>query len=701
MSFQINSDREKITGNKTSILGKNEVTLRSGSGSQEVEIIRAQIDPTTNLPRVGINRSGNRVESITVTNGGSGYSLLPTVTIGPPDDPTGDQAFASASIFNGQVSGILVNDSGSGYTTPPTVTITGGNGGGATAEAVLDTIDYELDINGAIRTSTSIISDTARILNMDVDNFITPDLELRGPQFKTYMNNTGIELTNNPTTLSKGDYRFAGNNIYEALNDGTTSSSLPIHTDGIELNGTVNFKHIGFRIVDPNGYLYNETGDEGGVFPRSITPQLGDRSDKIATTEYVLNLATNDVGGRIYVSQQIGNDANDGRSAVAPVRTIKRACQLAWATPGVKESIIISGGDYVEDNPISIPPDASIVGDNLRLVIIRPENPDKHIFKFGDKNYVIGVTYRDYINQSTGRSAHTWDYAMVFDDKQRVTYDMTTNGDFGFSWPIGQQYFAVQKFETTFTGNTGIDVGGTYPAQLTAGQIVRGSVGASQGIIEAVTFDETDTNEPDFAVSGKAKFIVQAGNFTQTDRFRYGGLDPATGDHIPLYANNTTYALNSYVWTPEHTYQVTQAGTSPASGAPVHDQGAVTLGTVELTHVRTTYLFNSTQIRSTRPEGEVVFEDTDTNTQLSIVRLDFTQQGTFTGGFGGDDDVGGVVFYTNQLLGFAGIHNFKEGDEIEISGLPTNSPDLSFLNGKQRIYKVLEDLLFPRKSLHL
>jgi len=44
-----------------------------------------------------------------------------------------------------------------------------------------------------------------------------------------------------------------------------------------------------------------------------------------ATTEYVLNLATNDVGGRIYVSQQIGDDSNDGRSAVNPVRTIKRA----------------------------------------------------------------------------------------------------------------------------------------------------------------------------------------------------------------------------------------------------------------------------------------------------------------------------------------------------------------------------------------
>ena len=90
---------------------------------------------------------------------------------------------------------------------------------------------------------------------------------------------------------------------------------------------------------------------------------------------------------------------------------------LAWATPGVKESIIIAGGEYLEDNPISIPPDASIVGDNLRLVIIRPDNPGKHIFKFGDKNYVIGVTYQDKVN-SAGASVGTWDFAMVFDDKK-------------------------------------------------------------------------------------------------------------------------------------------------------------------------------------------------------------------------------------------------------------------------------------------
>ena len=56
--------------------------------------------------------------------------------------------------------------------------------------------------------------------------------------------------------------------------------------------------------------------------------------------------------------------------------------------------------------------------------------------------------------------------------------------------------------------------------------------------------------------------------------------------------------------------------------------------------------------------------------------------------YGNSEDLGGVVFYTNLLEGANNVHDFKEGEEIEIIGMPT---DLNFLNGKQRIYKVIED----------
>ena len=164
MSFHINSDKEKIRGVSPKLIGDNEATIRVGTGANEKEVLRAELDSTTQLPRIGINRTGQRVNNIVLDTAGSGFTVNPTVTIGPPNVAGGIQALASAFTFNGRVTTIAVNNPGSGYTIAPIVTISEGGGTGATATAFLDTVDFELDINGAIRTSTSIISDTARIL---------------------------------------------------------------------------------------------------------------------------------------------------------------------------------------------------------------------------------------------------------------------------------------------------------------------------------------------------------------------------------------------------------------------------------------------------------------------------------------------------------------------------------------------------------
>ncbi len=145
--------------------------------------------------------------------------------------------------------------------------------------------EYELDVNGQIRTTTSIISDTARINNLDIDTIVNSELLIKAPILTTFTN--------------------------------------------------------------------PETGNI--LFPTSATPAFRDDSSKIATTNFVYNIATNDVGGRIYVSEQIGDDTFDGRSATKPVKTIKRGAQLASLTPD-KETLIVAGGEYFEDNPISLPP---------------------------------------------------------------------------------------------------------------------------------------------------------------------------------------------------------------------------------------------------------------------------------------------------------------------------------------------------------
>ena len=84
MAIHINSDKEKFRGDKPKLIGDSELTIRGGTGSDEKEILRTQLDTNTGLPRVGINRTGQRVNDIKIIAGGSGYISPPTVTIAAP-----------------------------------------------------------------------------------------------------------------------------------------------------------------------------------------------------------------------------------------------------------------------------------------------------------------------------------------------------------------------------------------------------------------------------------------------------------------------------------------------------------------------------------------------------------------------------------------------------------------------------------------
>jgi hypothetical protein len=729
MSLQFNSDKQTILGTTPKIVGTTEFTVRAGQGANQKEILRAQLSDT-NLPRLGINRTGERVERIDIVSGGSGYNTAPSVTVGPPDRSDGVQALVSALVFNGSVTFITVDEPGSGYETAPTVTIqaqAGDLGVGATAEAFLDTVDYELDVNGAVRTSTSIISDTARVLNLDIDNFVTPDLNMRGPNLKTWANNTGEIWVPNTIVFHDGDnpYRYFGENIYQALNTGSTGNSAPTHKDGIVLNGEVQFKHIGFRVTRTNEPFYGETGNSG-IFPRSITPLQGDNSDKIATTEYVLNLATNDVGGRIYVSEQIGSDDNDGRSAVAPVRSIKKACQLAQATVGVKETIIIAGGEYLEDNPISVPDDCSIVGDNLRLVIVRPRNANKHMFKLGDKNYIFGITFRDRVD-SNGDPEFTWNYAIVFDDKQRVYYDPNSGGDFERDYPIGYQFRGPNKVRIGFNSNTGgaalvagLDIfGGNSFArgELTSVifNTITGPTAYQSGTIEALILSQDGFNESEPVdyyiptyftpsnvtydpVTGVAVFTINNHGFSDGQKIKIAQesliftctLDGNATEHA--YPRRTDPAFNNWLSISNATTNTFEVTVGDSTDTSAHT--FVRAETNAVAYAAAIYEFETETPISIRAEGEVTSHQDTPTTVHQIVTVDGSFQGTFNDGFQNDvfgdaEDLGGIVLYTSTLLpGRTGFHDFKEGEEIVIAGL---TGSLSVLNGKQRVYKIIRD----------
>lgn len=84
---------------------------------------------------------GERVKSVTVTNGGAGYTAAPTVTISGGGRPTGDAqnifARAVAVVSNGVVTAINLIDPGIYYTSVPAITISA-PANGTTATAVVE-----------------------------------------------------------------------------------------------------------------------------------------------------------------------------------------------------------------------------------------------------------------------------------------------------------------------------------------------------------------------------------------------------------------------------------------------------------------------------------------------------------------------------------------------------------------------------------
>lgn len=89
----------------------------------------------------------------------------------------------------------------------------------------------------------------------------------------------------------------------------------------------------------------------------------------------------------LYVTAD-GNDGNTGRKLGDAKGTIAGA--LSSAKPGTV--IKVSAGSYLENNPISLPEQVSIVGDSLREVSITPQNQGD-LFYLSNGNYVSNVSF--------------------------------------------------------------------------------------------------------------------------------------------------------------------------------------------------------------------------------------------------------------------------------------------------------------------
>lgn len=179
-----------------------------------------------------------------------------------------------------------------------------------------------------------------------------------------------------------------------------TGSINAIYSNNIYLSGTPIQDLFGGGIFAETGSFWATTND------LQITGSLA-ISGSLSVTGGISGIG--DIETVFYVSEE-GSDTNDGKTLDSAFRTIKRAAQAATSlkasrpfydgspvitatTNPTRISIHIKTGYYVEEAPITLPTNTSLLGDDLRTVVIRPTEATKgeNLFLMNNGTYAWGL----------------------------------------------------------------------------------------------------------------------------------------------------------------------------------------------------------------------------------------------------------------------------------------------------------------------
>ena len=237
----------------------------------------------------------------------------------------------------------------------------------------------------------------------------------------------------------------------------------------------------------------------------------------------------------LYVSSTDGDDNNDGRSIQYPLRTVKRAAQLA--TPGfdgrygLPSGSLFSGyvirvqaGTYFENNPVILPKNTTIWGSGLRITKINALNPEQDLFHVNSGCYIAEITmgglrlWPDQINPERG-------FGVAFQPGAFITTS-----------PYVQNCSQISNQENSFTelyeeippGGGGLYVNG---------DVVHPDSPLASMVLDAYT--QISPNGVGCLVNGRG-FIQLVSFFTN---FSYYAIRVNNGGHATLNNSNISFGL--------------------------------------------------------------------------------------------------------------------------------------------------------------
>jgi hypothetical protein len=260
-------------------------------------------------------------------------------------------------------------------------------------------------------------------------------------------------------------------------------------------------------------------------------------SESIDTQRYAGILAK-DFGANLptlYVSSTDGDDTNDGRTIQYPLRTIKRAAQLAspgydgrygFDTGSVSNGYVIKvqAGTYLEDNPVILPSNTTIWGAGLRITKINAKNPTEDLFHVNSGCYIAEVTmgglrlFPDQINPEKG-------FAVAFQPGAFITTSPYTQNCSQIS---NQENSFTELYEEIPPGGGGLYVNG---------DVIHPDSPLASMVLDAYT--QISPNGVGCLVNGRG-FIQLVSFFTN---FSYYAIRVNNGGHATLNNSNISFGL--------------------------------------------------------------------------------------------------------------------------------------------------------------
>ena len=117
----------------------------------------------------------------------------------------------------------------------------------------------------------------------------------------------------------------------------------------------------------------------------------------------------------VYVTKD-GSDTNTGQKLGDAKASIAGAVAISTTGTVIK----VSAGSYVENNPIKIPKQVSIVGDSLREVSVSPQNAGEDLFYISNGNYFAEMSFTGTLNSGKAIFAFNPEEVGYFDQSPYI-----------------------------------------------------------------------------------------------------------------------------------------------------------------------------------------------------------------------------------------------------------------------------------------